>query len=172
MQTTEFYKSYGAQTREDKCVKISSKKYLIVYGFYADPENSDQHYTMHGYYDHQPTKEELKADIEAMINARCSDQILTGFTWSDKPVYLSLENQMNFKTAYDLAVQTDGSNLPIKLKLGEDENGTPVYHTFKALTSFADFFQQSAKHTQDTLTSAWDEKDSVDYSAFDDPQEY
>ena len=37
------------------------------------------------------------------------------------PVWLSSENQFNYKAAYDLAVQTGGATLPVTFKFGTDE---------------------------------------------------
>ena len=63
----------------------------------------------------------------------------SGLTWNGKPVWLSTENQMDWKSAYDRALQTDGANLPVKFKLGEDTDGRPVYHTFTSINAFGDF---------------------------------
>ena len=39
--------------------------------------------------------------------------------WNNKRIWLSSENQFNYKVAYDLALQTNGANLPIIFKFGE-----------------------------------------------------
>ena len=42
-------------------------------------------------------------------------------TWNDIPVWLSTENQLNFKSVYDMAVQAAGASLPVEFKLGEQD---------------------------------------------------
>lgn len=163
MTTSEFYKVYGAEEREDALIKLRSNKYLVVYGFFTDDDGS---YRWRKQYDHKPTIAEIKSDINALINKLTDATILSGFSWNSKPVYLSQENQMNFKAAYDLAVQLDGAILPIKFKLGEDADGNPVYHTFTSLNAFTDFFTRAVAFITAALNEGWQLKDSVDYSVF------
>jgi hypothetical protein len=112
-----------------------------------------------------PTVEELKTDIEDTVNALTDEKILKGFSWNGKNVYLSSENQFNFKAAYDLAVQTQGATLPVKFKLGEDAEGKPVYHTFEDMDEFTDFFTKAIAYVNQTLNDGWLKKDAVDYDA-------
>lgn len=160
MATTEFFKCYGAEQRQDKIVRLSANNYLLIFGF---GEEEGQGYNMRKYYDHEPTKDELKKDIDGLINASTDSAILDGFKWNGKRVWLSTENQMNFKAAYDLAVQTNGATLPVKFKLGEDSEGAPVYHTFTALSAFSDFYTKAVSHVVGCLAEGWQKKDGVDY---------
>lgn len=162
MAKTDFFKVYGASERQDQLVKISVDKYLLIYGYGTDDE--EQGYNWRKYYDHKPTTAELKADIETLINGITDSSILNGFTWNSKSVYLSTENQMNFKAAYDLAVQTEGATLPIKFKLGEDADGNAIYHTFTALSAFTDFYTKAVAYITSALQEGWAEKDGIDYS--------
>ena len=72
-------------------------------------------------FDHKPEKEELTKLITDEINARTNRKIIEGLTWNDMPVWLSTENQLNFKSAYDMAVQAAGASLPVEFKLGEQD---------------------------------------------------
>lgn len=161
MAQTDFFKVFGAEERQDKVVRISDHNYLLIFGYGTENE---QGYNWRKYYDHKPTESELKSDIEALVNSLVDSNILNGFTWNGKPVYLSTENQMNFKAAYDLAVQTEGATLPLKMKLGEDEDGNAVYHTFTALSAFTDFYTKAVAYIQAALQEGWEEKDGIDYS--------
>jgi hypothetical protein len=38
------------------------------------------------------------------------------------PVWLSTENQFNYKAAFDLATQTGGKSLPVTFKFGSTNN--------------------------------------------------
>lgn len=111
--------------------------------------------------------EAVKNAVIGDINARTDEKILKGFVWNGKPVYLSTENQFNFKSAYDLAVQTEGQNLPVKFKLGEDENGEPVYHTFNSVNSIADFYVSGVRFINLTLNEGWADKDAIDWTPYE-----
>ena len=138
MKQSDFYK-VGADKRQDQVIKIGVNNYLLIFGYGIDEDGNG--YNMRKNYDHKPTKAEIKNDVETLINGEIEKKILSGFEWRGIKVWLSLENQMNIKAAYDLAVQTDGERLPKKMKLGEDEDGRPVYHTFEDLEEFSDFFK-------------------------------
>lgn len=157
--TSVFYKSGdGGEERNDRLVKIGKSKWLLIFGHYEDEDGLKYHYRKK--YDHKPSKEELKGDVEGLVNAITDQKILTGFKWNDKKVWLSLENQINFRAQYDLCVQTDGASLPVKLKLGEDEDGNGVYHTFEGREEFSEFYAEQVTFVYDTLAEAWNEKEA------------
>ena len=164
MAKTEFFRCNGASEREDQLLRLSSNNYLLIFGFGTDADGNN--YTWRKYYDKKPTVREVKQDISDLINAETDAKILTGFTWNGKPVYLSAENQMNFKNAYDIARDTQGASLPLKFKLGEDADGEPVYHTFTKLEPLADFVMKAMSFVVTTLNEGWVKKD-IDYSIFD-----
>lgn len=112
------------------------------------------------------TFEEVKEAILSDINAQTDEKILSGFVWNDKPVWLSSENQFNFKAAYDLAVQTEGQSLPVKFKLGENEEGEPVYHTFEDMTEFTDFYTKAIAYINQCLNEGWARKDVIDWNDY------
>lgn len=161
---TDFFKVYGAEKRQDCIVRLGTNKCVLYVGYGTDDNLNG--YRWRKDYDHTPDISEVKADIEALINAHTDAKILTGFSWNGKPVYLSSENQFNFKAAYDLAYQTDSANLPAKFKLGEDEDGNPVYHTFTKTEVLADFVMRAFAFINAALKEGWTEKDSIDYSMF------
>ena len=68
---------------------------------------------------------DIKNAILDAINKDVDQKILSGFTWKDMPVWLSTENQFNYKAAYDLAVMAQGKTLPVVFKFGTVD--TPVY---------------------------------------------
>ena len=87
-------------------------------------------------------------------------EILSGFLYEGMPVWLSSENQFNYKAAYDLAVQTGGATLPVTFKFGTDE--VPQYREFVTLEELTDFYTKAMKHVQDTLSDGWRKKDAFD----------
>lgn len=107
---------------------------------------------------HRPGTEEIRAVVTAWRNAETEERIRSGFTWEGCPVWLSAENQMNYKAAHDLAVQTDGGTLPVTFKFGTD--GEPVYHTFDTVEELADFYMKAMAFIQETLEEGWRRKDA------------
>lgn len=115
----------------------------------------------------------VKDAIIADINARTDEKIVGGLVWTPQaggdpiPVWLSTENQFNFKSAYDLAVQKQGATLPVTFKMGEDEEGNPVYHTFETMEDADDFYLHAMAYIKTTLAAGWSEKDSIDWTPYE-----
>lgn len=146
-------------------MQVSRRRWTMFYGYGEDADG-------HGYdwrhtFDHKPTLDEIKAVIVAQINANTDEKILTGFVWNGISVYLSSENQSNFKAAYDLNVQTSGALLPIKFKLGEDAEGAAVYYTFEDMATFSNFYTNAVGFIQQCLTEGWEEKDNIDLTPYE-----
>lgn len=113
---------------------------------------------------YRPTLEEVKSLILAWYNAKVDETILSGFTYEDMPVWLSAENQFNYKSAYDLAVQTAGATLPVTFKFGTDEQ--PQYRKFTTLDELTDFYVKAMAYIQTTLAEGWKAKDAIDWAAY------
>jgi hypothetical protein len=106
----------------------------------------------------QLTLADVKAAIIDDIDERIKAQIISGMTWNGKPVWLSIENQLNFTNA----------TAPVTLKIGEQEDSTPVYHDFENSEQLADFRTACNAHKQDALTAGWAEKDGIDWAPYED----
>lgn len=154
-------KRYGATRRNDCLMQIGRSKWELIYGYDTDGVSG---WTYRERFSRKPTLDEIKAIIIAQINSNTEEKILSGFTWNDTPIWLSSENQYNYKAAYDLAVQNGESSLPVKFKFGTDEN--PVYHTFDNLEELSSFYTSAVAYIQQTLAAGWDEKDNVDWTKF------
>ena len=129
-------------------------------------ENEQQYSYQQALFSFPPTAEHIKATVLNGINAKTDARILTEFKWDGKPVWLSNENQFNFKAAYDLALQTQGETLPMTFKLGETQNGEPVYHEFKDVEELTQFYASAIAHIHKCLTEGWAEKDCIDWSKY------
>lgn len=112
----------------------------------------------------KPTELLAKNIISDYYNEQVDNAIIGGMTWKEMPIWLSMENQMNYKAAYDLAVQTNGSNLPLVFKFGDEFN--PVYHTFETLDDLRDFYTSAFAHVMQCYKDGWAKKDSIDYSVY------
>lgn len=113
---------------------------------------------------YKPSIEEIKELITNYYNEQINTKILQGFVWNDTPIWLSTENQFNYKVAYDLAIQTNGASLPVTFKFGTDE--TPVYHEFTNLAELQDFYTKAMMFVQNTLVEGWKTKDNIDYNLY------
>lgn len=108
---------------------------------------------------------DIKNAILDAINKDVDQKILSGFVWKDMPVWLSTENQFNYKAAYDLAVMSQGKSLPVLFKFGTTEN--PIYHTFETLEDISDFYLSAMAYISKTLEDGWVMKDSIDWSEYE-----
>lgn len=149
---------------------LREERSRTVAAYDMQPEADGIRATWHEVYfyhkrDGNPNLAAIKNAIAADINERTTDRIRTGLAWNQKPVWLSVENQMDWKAAYDLALQSDGANLPVKFKIGE-QDGTPVYHTFTSVNAFGDFHVAWQQHIHQCLTDGWAMKDSIDWSVY------
>lgn len=56
---------------------------------------------------HIPQLDEIKEMITSWHNKQVDGAILRGCLWNDIPVWLSMENQFNYKSVFDLAAMTE-----------------------------------------------------------------
>lgn len=115
-------------------------------------------------FDHKPTEGEIKQTVIAWFNTQTDTAILSDFEWNGMSIWLSSENQFNYKAAYDLAVQTAGATLPVTFKFGSDN--APCYHTFKTVEELSDFYTKAMQHIQSTLAEGWKKKDAFDTNLY------
>ena len=106
----------------------------------------------------QLTFADVKAAIIADIDERVKAQIIGGMTWGGKPVWYSIENQLNFTNA----------TAPVTLKIGEQEDGTPIYENFETADQLTAFCAACNSHKQEALTAGWAEKDGIDWAPYED----
>ena len=108
-------------------------------------------------FDHRPTADEVRTLFVELVNEKVQQSILTGFTYEDHPVWLSTENQLNFRSA---------PTVPVRFKLGEEEDGSPVYHTFTTQKELTAFNKAVADHIAACLNDGWTRKDAFDVGPY------
>jgi hypothetical protein len=104
----------------------------------------------------QLTFDVVKQAILADINDKVKTAIISGFVWNDKPVWFSEENQLNF---------TQGV-VPVTFKIGEQEDGTPIYHEFTTAEDLKAFNDACIAWKQQCLTNGYAEKDSIEWTPY------
>lgn len=146
----------------DEIDEETGKKKMVPTGEYVDtPYCTYMYETVH----FKPTLEYIKNLIISWYNSEVDNKIISGFVWNDMPVWLSSENQFNYKAAYDLAVQTEGLSLPVTFKFGDAMN--PVYHTFETVGDFTDFYVKAITYINNCLSEGWAKKDAIDWSIYE-----
>lgn len=153
--------------------QLASGRWKIHFGFtpyYEEDEDGNKVETQLGTWTEalvpfKPSLEQLKKLVLDAINKDVDEKILSGFVWKDMPVWLSTENQFNYKAAYDLAVMSQGQSLPVTFKFGTTES--PVYYTFETLDDISDFYISAMAYINTTLAEGWKLKDSIDWSVYE-----
>lgn len=119
----------------------------------------------------------VKNAIVADINAQTDEKILNGYEWTilhgndagkTVKVWLSAENQNNFKAFHDAVKEYPGIDaFPVTFKIAEDENGDPVYETFMSMSELSQFYLGSISYIKQTISKGWERKDSIDWSIYE-----
>lgn len=112
----------------------------------------------------RPSFNQIQDFILSEINRRTDELILSGFVWKDMSVWLSTENQFNYKAAYDLAVQTNGANLPQVFKFGDTLN--PIYYKFETVEDITDFYTKASTYINQVLAIGWAKKDNINWDDY------
>ena len=140
-------------------IKEDKSRIVISYGYEKVDKTNATWYEVYLYKKQmsQLTLADVKEVIIGDIDERTKTAIIGGFKWQEKPVWLSIENQLNFSQA----------TAPVTLKIGEQEDGTPVYHTFETQQDIADFCTAYTQWTQQQRESGWQEKDGIDWTPYE-----
>ena len=115
----------------------------------------------------KPTIEQVKKAVIDDINKKTDEKIISGFVWNDISVWLSEENQRNFSEAQRIATAMPETILPVTFKLGEQADGTPIYHEFTAAEELTGFYLQAVAYINATLAQGWAEKDGIDWAPYE-----
>lgn len=150
----------------EKYIPIARRGRGVTIAFDYEPmQDSDKvgTWTVHTFAS-VPSFTQIQTFITSAINKRTDELILSGFTWNGMQVWLSSENQFNYKAAYDLAVQTNGANLPTVFKFGDNTN--PVYHKFDTVEELSDFYMKAMSYINNCLAIGWAKKDAIDWEQY------
>lgn len=149
-----------------ECINPRIKKYRVRWDIQPYTEDNHDGVTFIEHeFGYKPSLDEIKDVILSWYNKEIDKKIASEFVWNNLPVWLSSENQFNYKAAYDLAIQTNGSNLPVTFKFGDTKN--PVYYTFSTINELTDFYVSAMMHIDATLKIGWKEKDNINWSVYE-----
>lgn len=119
----------------------------------------------------------LKDLVLGDINDSVDEKILSGFQWTvlhgddagtTANVWLSKENQNNFKAKHDAAKEYPQLvSWPMKYKIGEKEDKTPVYEYFQNIEELAQFYLGGISYIEQCYNEGWAKKDAVDWTPYE-----
>lgn len=128
-------------------------------------------------FSHRPTAEEIKKTIIGWYNQQIDAAILSGYEWTVKhgpnegqivKVWLSQENQNNFKAKHDAALMYPQKvKFPTIYKISEDGENNAIYETFLSIEELAEFYLGGVAYIEETVTNGWKKKDAVDLSLYE-----
>lgn len=155
-------KVFGTTVRQDGLQKVGRKNYTLFYGLYTDESGSTYEYRHT--FDHEPTWEEVKAQLIEAINAETKDTIINGFEWEGQKIWLSEQVQMNLNSIE--GAKFPEGQYPIGIKVNEDAEGEAIYMTFNNAEEFSTFHQHACEHVVATLDAGWKEKKALKRADF------
>lgn len=165
-------RNYGAtDIKYAECINYKLNKWRIRWDIQPEYETTDEGDNvqrgvsfLETEFNHKPSLQEVKDAVLNWYNEQIDQKIYSGFTWNNMPVWLSTENQFNYKAAFDLATQTGGKSLPVTFKFGSTNN--PQYWQFTSVEELADFYQRSMQYVTTVLNEGWALKDSLNWDVY------
>lgn len=174
-------------------VKQDESRYIISYGLEEAPNDLYTWYEIYIYKKQKSTisLQDVEDAITDDINDRVTENIITGYRWTvlhgeDEGllanVWLSAENQANFKAKHDTALQYPNLvSWPMQYKIGEKEERTedeethmeivtkrPVYEYFQNIQELASFYLGGVDYIESCYQAGWAEKDAMDWKPYED----
>lgn len=166
------------QTLTEKPLKVavtkSLRKWLVTINL--DIEEVEDGYSCDSItteLEHRPTLDDVRDIITAHIDGLTDEKILWGYPWTvqhgpdegkNVKVWLSKENQNNFKAKHDAAlIYPDKVKFPMTYKISEDtETKKAIYEIFENITELATFYLGGLAYIESCYNAGWAEKDAID----------
>lgn len=122
--------------------------------------------------EHRPTLNDARIVIEGHIDANTDEKILCGYEWTVRhgddagktvKVWLSNENQNNFKAKHDAAITyPDKVKFPVTYKISQDsETGNAIYEEFADIEELATFYLGGLDYIENVVNAGWRKKDAI-----------
>lgn len=162
-------------------VELSSKrkqKYIVRTDLQPyQTEEADGVTFIEQHFDYKPTIDDVKDFVNGVIDAQTAENILSGYEWTmlhgedegkKVKVWLSKENQENFKAKHDAALNYPQLvTFPITYKVSENSDKTPIYEHFNTIEELAQFYLGEMNYIEQCLKNGWQKKDAVDWAPYE-----
>ena len=144
--------------------KYSDDRYIVNFDKEAlYKENDDQVCSWKSFSYEARNSKSILNNIYEIINNEIARKIEYGFVWNGYAVHLDKENQINYKSAFDLALVAEES-LPVTFRFYK--NGKPVLYEFDNVNELKDFVIKMNNHINNCLMEGWTKKDSINESDY------
>ena len=156
------FKKIGKEEEFIPIDKVENNKFIVSFDkhVYTINDDNEKIYEWTSFvYDNEKNSKSILDIIYELIDNDVKFRIKNSFSWNNYIVYLSTENQMNYKAAFDLAVTTNGESLPVTFRFYKRKNAE--LYTFDTLSELKEFYIKMNSHINNSLLEGWNRKDSI-----------
>lgn len=125
----------------------------------------------------QLTLQNIKNAIIKGIDDRTDEKILCGYPWTvlhgddagkNVKVWLTKENQTNYKAKYDLHYQKpEALTFPTTYKIAEDDDKNAIFEEFENFNELEHFYLGGIAYIEATVQAGWAEKKAIDWAPYE-----
>ncbi len=160
-------------------VREDASRIIISYGLTKLSKDSYEWMEVYLYKKQQNslTLADVKKAILGDIDAETDAKILCGYQWTvlhgddagkTANVWLSKENQMNYKAKHDAAKDYPTLvTFPMKYKIAETEDSEDIYEEFQDIEELAQFFLGAVSYIETCVNEGWTKKRSIDWAPYE-----
>ena len=168
-------------------IREDASRVIVSYGYQEADEENATWFEVYFYKKQasQVSLADVKSAIIADIDARTDEKILNGYEWTilhgdpqkakkqrligeTVKVWLSRENQSNYKAKYDLHYQKpEALTFPTVYKIAENDQKEAIFEEFQSFEELEQFYLGGIAYIEATVQAGWAEKKSIDWAPYE-----